>query len=673
MTMNRRWMQAEIKTREEKKEGQEPTKTYDLVFSTESESVERWDSELGVCPEVLIHSPEAVDAAGFVKNGSILRNHDPNQIVGAPVSVVVDANSGRASASIRFGQTQCAKDAQSDVDNKILRGVSVGYDPLEMTRLNRGTEKTLPSGRIVSGPAVLVSRWAVREVSLTPIPWDVDAGLSGERTRRELNMTEEEKKKLEEAARKAESEKVVAEERAKAKAEAEKAEISKQAIESERVRAKEIRFVFKTAKLSDEDAEKFVDSGKSVEEARKHALTELANASKPPFAEGAKVTADATDKRNRFFIANLGRRVGLQKEYEAELKEVGRGHVSLVGICREWLLNARVAGVDEMSPEEIARTIFNRSIQYRAAANGSADVPALLANVQTKSLMKAYQSAEPSWKQWCRVGSLPDFKIAKRVQLSDFAQLRETGENGEVHESKISDRGENISLATFARRISLTYQMIVNDDLDGLGRLPAMMGRSAAALPSRLVYAALLANGNMADGNALFENTYHGNLTTGSVGALDEEALGIAIAKFRKIGTFAAPNDPEFATESLDIAPRILLVPPDLWLTAKKLVDPSGFAAQTTLAFREILALPVVESRLSNTGYTGYSTTAWYLIGDPAQIDTFEVAFLDGNETPKIETFEEADRLAIVTRCSLSCGVKALDWRGMLKVTGVTV
>ena len=79
----------------------------------------------------------------------------------------------------------------------------------------------------------------------------------------------------------------------------------------------------------------------------------------------------------------------------------------------------------------------------------------------------------------------------------------------------------------------------------------------------------------------------------------------------------------------------------------------------------------VVENRLSNSNYTGYSTTAWYLVADPMMYDTIEVGFVNGKQRPVVERFDEgADYYAMTWRICLDVGVKALDWRGMIKADG---
>ena len=47
-----------------------------------------------------------------------------------------------------------------------------------------------------------------------------------------------------------------------------------------------------------------------------------------------------------------------------------------------------------------------------------------------------------------------------------------------------------------------------------------------------------------------------------------------------------------------------------------------------------------VSRYLSNSHYAGNSAKAWYLLADPNDLPVIEVAFLNGQEAPTIETAE---------------------------------
>jgi hypothetical protein len=71
---------------------------------------------------------------------------------------------------------------------------------------------------------------------------------------------------------------------------------------------------------------------------------------------------------------------------------------------------------------------------------------------------------------------------------------------------------------------------------------------------------------------------------------------------------------------------------------------------------------PIVEPRLDGN-------KAWYLIADPAQIDTIEIAFLDGQELFVEERIAfEQDGYEFKAR--MVFGAKAIDWRSFYQNTG---
>ena len=78
----------------------EKARTVQLSFSSESRDVLRYDFEQNAAvPEILSHADGACDLTPWLNAGSVLRNHDPNQIVGVPVEASVD---GAAVAALKF-------------------------------------------------------------------------------------------------------------------------------------------------------------------------------------------------------------------------------------------------------------------------------------------------------------------------------------------------------------------------------------------------------------------------------------------------------------------------------------------------------------------------------------------------------------------------------------------
>jgi hypothetical protein len=154
-------------------------------------------------------------------------------------------------------------------------------------------------------------------------------------------------------------------------------------------------------------------------------------------------------------------------------------------------------------------------------------------------------------------------------------------------------------------------------------------------------------------------------LTTSS--ALSAASLGQAIGLLRK------QTDPNGA--SIQITPAVLLVPPELEMTAKSLVSSTlvgtSDGTPTGNPLQGIVEV-VVESRLSNPNYTGNSATGWWLMGRPIDIPVI-VGFLEGRQAPTVESFglnQEVDNLGFSWRVYHDFGAALGDYRASVYATG---
>jgi hypothetical protein len=78
-----------------------------------------------------------------------------------------------------------------------------------------------------------------------------------------------------------------------------------------------------------------------------------------------------------------------------------------------------------------------------------------------------------------------------------------------------------------------------------------------------------------------------------------------------------------------------------------------------------------VSRYLANTKYTGNSAKAWYLLADPTDLPVIEIAFLNGQEAPTIETAQaDFNVLGIQMRGYHDFGAALQDPRAAVKVKG---
>lgn len=144
----------------------EDARTVDLVFSTETDQVERWFGT-----EILDHSPKAV-RLGRLKNAApLLMDHDSRDQVGVIESAAIANGEGRA--TVRFSKSARGEEIFQDVKDGIRSKVSVGYRVHSLVMESRDKS----SGKEV----YRVNDWEPFEVSIVSIPADDSAGIrSGE-------------------------------------------------------------------------------------------------------------------------------------------------------------------------------------------------------------------------------------------------------------------------------------------------------------------------------------------------------------------------------------------------------------------------------------------------------------------------------------------------------------
>jgi len=313
------------------------------------------------------------------------------------------------------------------------------------------------------------------------------------------------------------------------------------------------------------------------------------------------------------------------------------------------------------------RTVDNETIR---AAFSTVSLPGILSNVANKKLLDSYRAQPVIAQRLCTSGDLSDFKESERFRLTDVGDLLPVAPDGEIKEGGLSEESAKNQIDTYGKKFCLTRKMIINDDLGAFMRVPAAMGNRAARLIDQLFFSRLLKNPAQGDGKALF-SAAHKNLLTGASSALSAESLKKAIQLFL--------DQVDSDGQPISVEPRILLVPTALKhlaieLTKGATLVVAGSTDKVVPALNVIADenLQVVSSPyLANAAYEGASAAAWYLFGQPGQVDTFEIGYLAGRRTPTVERGEtDFNTLGMWFRVYFDVGVREQDHRGMVKANG---
>ena len=284
-------------------------------------------------------------------------------------------------------------------------------------------------------------------------------------------------------------------------------------------------------------------------------------------------------------------------------------------------------------------------------SHSTSDFPELTSNLLNKTLLAAFANVQPIWRQIARKGNSPDFKERSIISLSDIGDLERIPDGGSVPNTTIRDRGERVALNTFARGVSITRSLLINDDLGGLVGVTQEFAKAAARTPDVLVTDLIKNNSVMRQDNTAFFHASHGNLAAAPA-AMGFASLEAAVVAMRNRAAWQNGNVFQ------DIMPHTLVCPTTLGMLARKLLKSefvfSGRTSANTDKEPNVLTGffkgGVVDTpRLTGTGY--------YLFADPSVAPAIEANFLNGSEAPIISQIDTGSKLGMTFEVIFDCGV----------------
>ena len=405
-------------------------------------------------------------------------------------------------------------------------------------------------------------------------------------------------------------------------------------------------------------ADQLITNGSSLDAARSAILDALAGESDQNGrrSEPIAATARGTDQRAMQYREAMTTAIMHKLDPRTELTDEAREFrgMRLFDMARE---SVERSGVSTRGMHTMDIAAHALGLRAGVGYHSTSDFPTILGNVANRTLRSAYAAFPKTFEKWARRGTISDFRPITRVAVSGAPELKKVLEGAEFTYGTMGATAEVIQLATYGRIIAITRQALINDDMDALSRIPAAFGARAAQLEGDIVYAILMENPNMADGQPLFHAS-HGNL--GTAATINETSVAAALKAFTQMKGVDG--------SAIRLMPRYLIVPaagPRLLeaqkllasVTAGKTADVNPFAGAFEI---------VTDPRLIPTS----GQDPWFLAADSAMIDTVEYAYLEGQEGVYTETRNgfEVDGTEVKARHDFTA--KAIDWRGLYKNPG---
>ena len=556
--------------------------------------------------EILSHEPGAVDIGRLEEIGTLLFNHNSDQPIGGIEKVWIEGGKGRA--LVRFDEDEDAEKIFQKVKRGSLRGVSVGYRVHEWEK--RGKED------------MIATKWEPLEISIVSVPADASVGVGRSFFEQEENTEGGKQMELEVKG-------VVQD--------APDMELTRN--EGARAERERVREIVEICRKHGEEFKEYIDSGATVDFVKSDILEKLA--ARPKVA-AAHVEVDETDKFRSAIVDGMSYRAGLTGGSANEFS--GMGLTMIADRCLARIGDTR----RDNSLEWAGRAMSTSDFQYACGA------------IANKSVMEGWNEAPETWREWCGVGSAPDFKVQTMIGLGAFANLPALKEDEEYKFAERLEEAQTVQIGTFGMMHALTRQTIINDDLGLFSDTMRELGAAARRTVAELPYAVLTLNAKLADGKELFHTAGHKN--TGTDGAISVDTLNEAELKMSQ-------HKDVSGNKRLGISPRFLIAPMALkghvrQFFATQLIG--GEVNQPNLYnpyFNGGGLTPIFEHALDD-----HDPKQWYLAAQKGR--TVKVYFLNGVQAPYLESRDGWNRDGVEWKVRIDAAAAAVDYRGLFRNAG---
>lgn len=353
----------------------------------------------------------------------------------------------------------------------------------------------------------------------------------------------------------------------------------------------------------------------------------------------------------------------LERQYADQALDLAakrfRGGIGLQELLLEAAWANGYTGRNFRDHKTVLRFAFGRNLE---AGFSTIDIGGILSNVANKFLLEGFFSVERTWRNICAVRNVRDFKTVSSYRLVGKDQYELVAPGGEIKHGTLGDERYSNRADTYALMLSIDRRDIINDDLGAITTVPRKLGRGSGLKINDVFWTTFLAN-------AAFFNVGHKNFLSGAATALGIDGL--------TAGEVAFLDQTDSDGKPIGILPAVLLVPTALGAIGSQL-HKSAELRDTTPNAKYPVTNPhqgkfrtEVSRYLGNAQYPGASAKAWYLLADANDLPVIEVAFLNGQEAPTIETADaDFSVLGVQMRGFHDFGIALQDFRGGVKAKG---
>lgn len=310
------------------------------------------------------------------------------------------------------------------------------------------------------------------------------------------------------------------------------------------------------------------------------------------------------------------------------------------------------------NPAEAGRIFEKAFTRSGYGTHSTSDFPAIMLDAMNKRLLARYDVAAPTYRFFAARTTVSDLRPQNVIRAGDFPTLQPVNEAGEIKNGTFSESRELIQAFPNGTTFNITRTMIINDQLGAIDQLLSSAGIRVADWENAVAFASLVSASGAGptlrtDSTAVF-HANHANLAA-SGSAITVASIGVGRAAMMKQKTL----DGMLA----NFTPATILTGPDKQTEAEQLLT-SITPAQTSNA------VPDSMRRLTPVADANITGNAWYLFADPAVAPTWQYAYLEGYEGPRLSSEEQFNVQGLRVKLEHDFGVAAIDYRGAYRNPG---
>jgi hypothetical protein len=283
--------------------------------------------------------------------------------------------------------------------------------------------------------------------------------------------------------------------------------------------------------------------------------------------------------------------------------------------------------------------------------------PNVLGNSITRRMLADY-NVQSNLDAWRTLAGDPvpinDFRTQERTRYGGYGNLPIVNQSA-PYTALTSPTDEKATYAVSKRggTETVTLEMIKNDDVGAIRRIPTGLSRSAKRTLCQFVYDLVVTNPVIYDGVALFHAT-HNNLSVAAASATSFAAMRLAMLK----------QPQKSSGEVQSIGPAYIHCPLDLEETFRNMFVRSTNLDKTFIQSLVPTIVPV---------FYWTDTNDFVLSADPKDLPSLEIGFLDGEEEPSIFVQDQPDNGSFFTNDVITYKIRhiyggnVIDFRGLQK------